>query len=62
MKKESKREEKYNIVFNDKDFVDTSKYDNVSLKELNKMIKKQEENYTNYLKNNANKEKSNKMK
>ena len=39
MKKESKREEKYNIVFNDKDFVDTSKYDNVSLKELNKMIK-----------------------
>ena len=42
-------EKKYNIVFNDKDFVDTSKYDNVSLEELNKMIKKQKENYKNYL-------------
>ena len=43
-------EKKYDIKFNDRDIIDTSKYDNISLNELDKLMKKEKKNIKNILK------------
>lgn len=43
-------EKKYDIKFNDRDIIDTSKYDNISLNELDKLIEERTEKYKKYIK------------
>ena len=43
-------EKKYGITENDKDYIDTSKFDNFSVEELDKYIEEKTKNYQEYRK------------